>query len=360
MAEIEAKCRCCGKPVSVLEPSRWGYKVKGKNGWIYYCSWKCLRADEKRIEQAQKEKQDARKAKQQEKIRNDRLEVLKGMMEAVSEGKNAYDYLKSMGYADPKDTLRRLRITAKEEAPKIYRKMEKMGLLDMRKGHSGKGVDRMSQNKLTREQKEKAVEIALSGGDYLEHLKKCGAKNPSAAWWYIRKTLAKSNPELLEEINRKTGEGAEVEVAEKLPPEAVAEVPEDLAGFVAYEPGAPEGDKTEHQGFKVTAMEETDDGVRFVMSVPPEQAEQMDKVMKDIMDPERDALCMSLYNPPKEKKMEYTVVSIKTKAGTFSIDEEERISWRGGKSCTTMKKEDWEELAEIMPEVLEILGVDAG
>lgn len=235
MAEIEAKCQCCGKPVSVLEPSRWGYKVKGKNGWIYYCSWKCLRADEKRIEQAQKEKQEARKAKQQEKIRNDRLEVLKGMMEAVSEGKNAYDYLKSMGYADPKDTLRRLRITAKEEAPKIYRKMEKMGLLDMRKGHSGKGADRMSQNKLTREQKEKAVELALNGGDYLEHLKKCGAKNPSAAWWYIRKTLAKSNPELLEEINRKTGEGAEVEVAEKLPPEAVAEVPEKVTQAVSYQ-----------------------------------------------------------------------------------------------------------------------------
>lgn len=233
MAEIETKCQCCGKPVSVLEPSRWGYKVKGKNGWIYYCSWKCLRADEKRIEQAQKEKQDARKAKQQEKIRNDRLEVLKGMMEAVSEGKNAYDYLKSMGYADPKDTLRRLRITAKEEAPKIYREMEKMGLLDLRKGHSGKGVDKMSKHKLTREQKEKAAELALSGGDYLAHLKECGAKNPSAAWWYIRKTLEKSNPELLEQINKKTGEGAEVEVAEKLPPEAVAEVPEadPLAGF---------------------------------------------------------------------------------------------------------------------------------
>ena len=99
-----------------------------------------------------------------------------------------------------------------------------------------------------------------------------------------------------------------MEIAEKLPPEAVAEVPEadPLAGFVAYDPGAPEGDKTAHQGFKVRKLEETDDGVRFVMSVPPEQAEQMDKVLKDIMDPEWDALCMSLHNPPNEKKMEYT------------------------------------------------------
>ena len=236
MAEIEAKCQCCGKPVSVLEPSRWGYKVKEKNGWIYYCSWKCLRAEEKRIEQAEQKKKEARKAKQQEKFLNNRLEVLKGMMEAVSEGKNAYDYLKSMGYADPKDTLRRLRITAKEEAPKIYRKMEKMGLLDLRKGHSGKGVDRMSQNKLTREQKGKAVDIAIQGGDPLAYLRECGAKNPTAAWWYIKKTLATKNPQLLEKIPEKIGTvlnesgqvAARVEIAEKLPPEAAAEVPEEM------------------------------------------------------------------------------------------------------------------------------------
>lgn len=273
MAEIETKCQCCGKPVAVLEPSRWGYKVKGKNGWIYYCSWKCLRADEKRIEQAQKEKQDARKAKQQEKIRNDRLEVLKGMMKAVSEGKNAYDYLKSMGYADPKDTLRRLRITAKEEAPKIYRKMDKLGLLDLRKGHSGKGVDKMSKHKLTREQKEKAVELALSGGDYLAHLKECGSKNPSAAWWYIRKTLEKSDPELLEQINKKTGEGAEVEVAEKLPPEAVAEVPEadPLAGFVPVSLGgsvamSQEEHKKAHHGDEEAAFLEATNVFETIMN----------------------------------------------------------------------------------------------
>ena len=83
----------------------------------------------------------------------------------------------------------------------------------------------------------------------------------------------------------------------------------------------------------------------------------MDKVLKDIMDPENDRLGLSLYNPPKENKIRYTVMSIKTKAGTFSINEEtEKISWCGGASCTVMHKEDWENLAEVLPEVLEILG----
>lgn len=356
--EIERVCPVCGKHFEVLYKELWAYKkTRAKGGYDFYCTWKCLRE----AETNKKPKPEPQKRENKE-----RLQVLLELMTAVKDGRNAYDYLEGMGYADPKDTLRRLRITAKKDAPEIYKWMEQNGLLDMRKGHSGKGVDKMSQNKLTREQKVKAVDIAIQGGDPLAYLKKCGAKNPTAAWWYIKKTLATKNPKLLEKIPEKIGTvlnesgqvAAMVEIAEKLPPEAAAEVPEadPLAGFVAYDPGAPEGDKTAHQGIKVTELEETDDGVRFVMSVPPEQAEQMDKVLKDIMDPERDALCMSLYNQPKEKKMEYTVVSIKTKAGTFSIDEEERISWRGGKSCTTMKKEDWEELADILPEVLEILG----
>lgn len=215
--EIEFRCKHCGKPISILHPSQWGYKVRNKKGgWTYYCTWKCLRADERKEPKTKQAEEPEEKDG-----RNNRMEVLEELLEAVKGGKDAYDFLEQMGYTDPKDTLRRLRITAKKEAPKLYTKMEKAGLTDMRKGRSGKGADKV--NKLTREQKEKAVKLALEGGDYLDHLKKCGSKNPSAAWWYIKKTLAKSNPTLLEEINRKTGEVAEVEVAEKLPEEAAQE-----------------------------------------------------------------------------------------------------------------------------------------
>ena len=224
--EIEFRCKHCGKPITVLYPSRWGYKVRNKKGgWTYYCTWKCLRAEERK-----EPKPEQAEEPEEKDGRNNRMEVLEELLEAVKGGKDAYDFLEQMGYTDPKDTLRRLRITAKKEAPKLYTKMEKAGLLDMRKGRSGKGADNV--NKLTREQKEKAVKLALEGGDYLDHLKKCGAKNPSAAWWYIKKTLAKSNPTLLAKVMKKTGEieeikapentegGPIVEKADKLPPEA--------------------------------------------------------------------------------------------------------------------------------------------
>ena len=61
-----------------------------------------------------------------------------------------------------------------------------------------KGSRTMANHKLTLEQKKKAVEIYKSGGDQLAWLEKCGSKNPSAAWFYIRKKLMdkeeKENP----------------------------------------------------------------------------------------------------------------------------------------------------------------------
>ena len=235
--EIERVCPVCGKHFDVLYKELWAYKKpRAKGGYDFYCTWKCLRA-------AETNKTKKPELVPEKRENKDRLAVLKDLMAAVKDGRNAYDYLRDMGYTDPKDTLRKLRITAKKDAPEIYQWMEQNGLLDMRKEHSGKGVDKVSKHKLTREQKEKAVDIAIQGGDPLEYLKKCGAKNPSAAWWYIKKTLAEKNPKLLEQIPEKPGTvldekgqavpapenpkgGKIVEIAEKLPPEAVAEVPE--------------------------------------------------------------------------------------------------------------------------------------
>ena len=267
--EIERVCPVCGKHFDVLYKDLWAYKKpRTKGGYDFYCTWKCLR-------EAETNKTKKPEPVPQKRENKERLQVLVGLMAAVKDGRDAYDYLQGMGYADPKDTLRRLRITAKKDAPEIYQQMEQNGLLDMRKEHSGKGVDKMSKHKLTREQKEKAVDIAIKGGDPLAYLKLCGAKNPTAAWWYIKKTLATKNPQLLEKIPEKIGtvlneKGQLAEVAEKLPPEAAAEVPEadPLAGFVAYDPGAPEGDKTANQGFKVTELEKTDDGLRQRQQFP--------------------------------------------------------------------------------------------
>lgn len=43
---ISRKCRRCGKEISVLHPAQWVLKVSGTNV-TYWCSWTCLRKDEK-------------------------------------------------------------------------------------------------------------------------------------------------------------------------------------------------------------------------------------------------------------------------------------------------------------------------
>ncbi|MBO6092429.1 MAG: helix-turn-helix domain-containing protein [Oscillospiraceae bacterium] len=39
----ETKCVVCGKPLCILDPSRWSYKQPKKKGYNYYCSYSCFR-----------------------------------------------------------------------------------------------------------------------------------------------------------------------------------------------------------------------------------------------------------------------------------------------------------------------------
>ena len=63
--------------------------------------------------------------------------------------------------------------------------------------------DETVERRLTQENYDKAVEMAIRGEDYLEYLKKCGAKNPSATWLYIKKKLEKTAPQKLEMLPEK-------------------------------------------------------------------------------------------------------------------------------------------------------------
>ena len=59
------KCRVCGKKFDVIYPELWRYKdakdTRVAKKW--YCSWKCLREDEKREEQKRREQKMARPRK---------------------------------------------------------------------------------------------------------------------------------------------------------------------------------------------------------------------------------------------------------------------------------------------------------
>ena len=215
--EIEVKCKNCGKPISVLAPSRWGYKKRNRNSsWDYFCTWKCLREDEKKHEKKQKAAEEEKKTA----AYRDREDEIRRLIRVVKDGKDPYEHLKGEGYANPKDTMRRLRLQAKDEYPELYTEIVALGLKDMRKGNGKKGAQTVT-NKMTPENKEKAIEIAIAGGDYIKHLKECGAGNPHASWSYIKQQLAREDPakydELMAALEKRK---PEVIITQKLPMDA--------------------------------------------------------------------------------------------------------------------------------------------
>ena len=167
-----------------------------------------------------------------------------------------------------------------------------------------KGVEDMGHHKLTLEQKKKAVEIESQGGNQLEYLRKCGAKNPSAAWFYIKKTLEVKETE-------KKAEPAEkpqlAEVVDKVP-EIEGKQPKPRAGGVET---------------KAMSREEHAEAHKRAGDWPP--------------------MFKGFYISEEIK-----VTGIETDFGKFSVDEDGsiRADVRTGTSVTTivLKKEQWLQL----------------
>lgn len=178
------------------------------------------------------------------------------------------------------------------------------------KKNKPKGQDDMPNNKLTAEQKAKAVEIALAGGDYIKYLKECGAKNPSAAWDYIKKTLAIENPNKCLELMHKLSKRKQKKTLEEMAETVTADKPEQKEEEPAITASTVE-DKTTWSG-----------------------------------------------TPVKEKpEFDFKVTAIRTSLGEFNTDSRNGlIYWTGNsgdKICMSYKS--WKELTEQIPRILKVL-----
>ena len=114
---LDKKCPICGKGFAVLYPNRWAYKrARTSSQFTYFCSWKCLRANEKR-------------------------------------------------------------------------------------------KDNGKMKKLTEEQKQEAIQIALKGTSPVTYLEdKCGINNGYQCWKNIRDRLKVNDPETWEKVQKALGE----------------------------------------------------------------------------------------------------------------------------------------------------------
>lgn len=187
------------------------------------------------------------------------------------------------------------------------------------------------RKKITLEQKKKAVEIAIGGGDPLEYLKDCGAGNPSASWWYIRKVLKEKEPEMYAKLPAEKEEEQKVE-------QTVAEKAEELAEYLE----TPEGQEKLEKAVTIS-----DEDVKKAMAA------------KDVVMEIKDHL-----EKPKRRPLNYEgfdVLTIKNEFGQFHYDAKfDLLDWTSPDGEEVSFSPDCWVLftTEILPKAMAILGVD--
>lgn len=175
-----------------------------------------------------------------------------------AEGGSVREFLKDLGFVSPWGTWFRLQ-------------KEDLGRKDYQIT-DGRG-DKM--RKVTLEQKKKAVDIALSGGNPLAYLKEIGSKQPSALWYAIKKALKEADPEKYGLLEKSAAEPVTtccaparpsgVEVPDKLPEESegyqrVADVAREMLEEIET---AKDAKPVIYGGFEVMALKSPETGFKF-------------------------------------------------------------------------------------------------
>ena len=192
---------------------------------------------------------------------------------------------------------------------------------------------------LTEEQQNKAVEIALEGGNPVEYLKECGCKNQWASWGYIKQKLEKKDPEKYKrviETLRKTMDKKGEEKQEKKAHEYAGE------GQV-----------------KVSSVVENPDGsVTVAFKDEPKNPKPLGGGEWEKAAVPEPVLVMKEEKKPKAE-LKYKVIGIETEQGKFQFDAgSDQMRWMPKRSTTVvmMPAEDWAKLAEDLPGIMKTIG----
>ena len=170
---------------------------------------------------------------------------------------------------------------------------------------------------LTDEQKEKAVDIALKGGNPLKYLKECGCKNPTTSWRSVRNWAA--------------GLDWDTDVMESLP-ETFREVKDEVV--LVYDESIAEEYRREQEAKKAAEEAKTAEMIREEKPLNIINGHQADE--------------------------NTSVTAIRTEVGEFYFDRRYRtIDWRSESGDEiSMAPEDWKKLAVKIPEMMQFLDAE--
>ena len=228
-------------------------------------------------------------------------------------------------------------------------------------GPKKKGEEENMAGKLTKEQRGDVVEIAIKGGSPIEYLKKCGIANPYASWDWIKKSLAKKDPQKYLEMSHalahkkpeKTTEELEAEAAEVINGEIDLERDKEELAFEDLKfPMKVKGVKETAAGLEVTVT------AKKVDRVPPVEIPEQPIQPLGLQDGVNYQLKVEESRKPRKP---FKVIGLETEFGTFMMGTVNGVIHfeSEGNAEISMVTEDWVKMAVLLPEILRELGVDA-
>ena len=117
----------------------------------------------------------------------DQRELALQCLEVEDAGGSVIEFLKGLGFISASATWQWLQLNELGRLPSKLRD----------------GKENVNMGKLTLEDKKKAVQIAVDGGNPLEYIRSCGVKNAAEAWGKIKCVVKETDPEAFEKIPKR-------------------------------------------------------------------------------------------------------------------------------------------------------------
>lgn len=253
----------------------------------------------------------------------DREALARECVEIESAGGSVRDYLRERGFISPWGTWYRLQ---KEE---LHRKEHEITY----------GRENTMATRVSLEQKKKAVQIALDGGNPFDFLRDCGSKEPAGLWWTIKQNLKKVDPETYAKLPAMLPKTEPVKKAGKKPKDLPIE---DDYTLVEKKPEVRPLTKEEHdalKGFEPVCVSEK----------PADTQKVMDE--QTISAP---AIVEAIKKAPVARAVpvEFSITGLKTGIGSFTRSGKTVIWYPEVAQAVQLPVEKWNELVRVLPQVI--------
>ena len=269
----------------------------------------------------------------------DRSVLAQECVEVERAGGSVRDYLRERGFISPWGTWYRLQ---KEE---LHRKEHEITY----------GRENTMATRVSLEQKKKAVQIALDGGNPFDFLRDCGSKEPAGLWWTIKQNLKKVDPETYAKLPAMLPKTEPVKKTVK----KLKDLPiEDDYTLVEKKPEARPLTKEEHDALKgfepVCVSEKPEDPQKTPETHKPEAVMEMIKAQDIVGEMNRQQLNEGISLPQSFRVVpeEFSITGLKTEIGSFTRSGKTVIWYPEVAQAVQLQVEKWNELVRVLPQVI--------